>query len=80
MLETAVASMVFALVGTAVLAGLSTSTKTGGKTEEQSIAENIARNQMEFLFSEPYREPNQTAYPTITPPAGYTVSTVAVTW
>ena len=67
LLETVIATIVFALVGTAVLAGLSTMYKSGSITEKQSVAENIARNQMEFVFSQPYREPLHTLYPRQTP-------------
>ncbi len=77
LLETVVASTVFALVGTAVLSGLSTTYRAGSITEEQSVAEHIARNQMESIFEQVYREPDQTPYPTIAVPAGYSVSTVA---
>ena len=62
LLETAVASIVFALVGTAVLSGMSTMYDSGSLTEAQSVAENLARNQMEFVFNQPYREPQQTPY------------------
>ncbi|MCH8898075.1 MAG: hypothetical protein IIC33_07265 [Chloroflexi bacterium] len=75
LLETVVAVMVFGLVGTAVMGGLGTVNISGAKTESQSIAENIARNQMEYLFSQPYREPQQTPYPNISVPTGYSVST-----
>jgi len=75
LLETVVAVMVFGLVGTAVIGGLGTVNISGAKTESQSIAENIARNQMEYLFSQPYREPQQTPYPTVSVPTGYSVST-----
>ncbi|HZA25556.1 MAG TPA: type II secretion system protein [Dehalococcoidia bacterium] len=76
LLETVIAIMVFSLVGVAVLAGLSTAYTSGAKTEVQSVAENLARNQVESIFSGPYREPDQTPYPTMTGvPAGYTVST-----
>ena len=75
LLETVVAVMVFGLVGTAVMGGLGTVNISGAKTESQSIAENIARNQMEYLFSQPYREPQQTPHPTISVPTGYSVST-----
>ena len=75
LLETVVTVMVYALVGTAVLSGLGTVHTSGAKTESQSIAENVVRNQMEYLFSQPYREPQQTPYPTVSVPAGYSVST-----
>ena len=77
LLETIVATAIFALVGTAVLAGLGTAYKVGAKTETQSVAENIARNQMEHIFAQPYREPDQTPYPTIILPNRYSVSRVA---
>jgi hypothetical protein len=66
--------MVFSMVGTAVIAGLNTAYTAGAKVEEQAIAENIARNQMESVFSQAYEAPGQTPYPTINPPAGYVVS------
>jgi type II secretory pathway pseudopilin PulG len=76
LLETVIAVMVFALVGVAVLAGLSTAYTSGSKTEVQSVAENLARNQVESIFSGPYREPQQTPYPTMTGvPTGYSIGT-----
>jgi hypothetical protein len=51
LLETVIATIVFALVGTAVLAGLSTMYRSGSITEKQSVAENVARNQMESIFA-----------------------------
>jgi hypothetical protein len=63
------------MVGTAVIAGLNTAYTTGAKVEEQATAENVARNQMELVFSQAYEEPGQTPYPTVTPPTGYTVTT-----
>ncbi len=76
LLETAVASIVFALVGTAVLSGMSTMYASGSLTEAQSVAENLARNQMEFVFDQPYREPQQTPYLVISSvPANYSVTT-----
>jgi type II secretory pathway pseudopilin PulG len=76
LLETVITTIVFALVGTAVLAGLSTMYKSGSITEKQSVAENVARNQMEFVFSQPYQEPQQTPYPTMSGiPASYSVVT-----
>ena len=76
LLETTVASIVFALVGTAVLSGLSTMYDSGSLTEAQSQAENLARNQMEFVFNQNYREPQQLSYSTISGvPANYVVAT-----
>ena len=45
-------------------------------TEEQSVAENLARNQMEFVFDQSYREPQQDAYQIIGDvPDNYSVTT-----
>lgn len=77
LLETLVAITVFALVGGAVLSGTSTALNTGTTVEEQSVAEEIARNQMESVFNESYQQPLSTPYPTIVPPAGYAVSLAA---
>ena len=68
--------MVFSMVGVAVLSSLGTVNIAGALTEEQSQAENIARNQMEDIFDQVYREPDQTPYPDITLlPVGYSVTT-----
>ena len=55
LLETVVASMVFSMVGVALLSSLGTVNIAGALTEEQSQAENIARNQMEEIFDRTYR-------------------------
>ena len=76
LLETVVASIIFAMVGTAVLSGLSTMYASGNLTETQSVAENLARNQMEFVFNQSYREPEQAAYQIISDvPDNYSVTT-----
>ena len=78
LLETVVASMVFALVGVAVLSGLSNTYRTGAMVNVHSTAENVARNQMEFVFSQSYEEPGSTPYPTYsTVPSDYSVTTSA---
>ena len=63
LLETVIAVMVFSMVGTAVMAGLNTAYMSGTKIEAQSAAENIARNQMESVFSLPYQAPGSTHIP-----------------
>lgn len=73
LMETVIAVMVFALVGTAVLSGVSTAHTSGATTERQSTAENIARNQMEYAFSLPYQN-WPSSYPTIGVPQGYAVT------
>lgn len=76
LIETVLAMSVFALVGTTVLAGLSGTYRSGAATRQQSIAENIARNQMEYAFSLPYQDPIS-AYPPISTPLGYTATAIA---
>ncbi|MDA0733982.1 MAG: type II secretion system protein [Chloroflexi bacterium] len=75
LLETVIATMVFAMVGVAVLSGLSTTYNLGAKVEVQSTAENVARNQLEYVFSELYQDHPAAYlnYPDV--PAGYTVIT-----
>ena len=77
LLETVVAITIFALVGGAVLSGMSTALDTGSMVEGQSVAEEIARNQMESVFNASYQEPLSTPYPTIVPPAGYAINLTA---
>ena len=76
MLEAVLAMTIFALAGTAVLMGISTLQVSGAKTESQSVAENLARNQMEQVFSQPYQDPPST-YPSYPTPTGYSVTAVA---
>ena len=76
LLEIVVAVVLFALVGSAVLAGLSTAYTSGARTKTQSIAENLARNQLADVFSQPYLSP-PASYPSITPPPGYGVTALA---
>ena len=57
LLETVVAIIVFALIGTTVLVGVSTARRAGVIVDNQSIAENLARNQMEYVFNQAYKSP-----------------------
>jgi len=68
MIETVVAVSLMTVVGTAVLSGLSTTHISGAHTERQSVAENIARNQMASIFAATY-ETNGDSYPAVTLPA-----------
>ena len=74
--EAVVSITVFTLVGSGVLAAVSTTQIAGAQVERQSIGENIARNQMEQVFSLPYRDPPST-YPAIATSSGYGVSAAA---
>lgn len=74
--ETVIAVMLFAALGTAVLAGVSTLHSSGVRAESQAIAEQVARSQMESVFAFPYSPPPAT-YPTVETPSGYAVEAVA---
>ena len=74
--EAVVSITVFTIVGSGVLAAVSTTQIAGAQVERQSIGENIARNQMEYIFSLPYQNP-PSAYPTIVAPSGYSVTATA---
>ena len=67
LLEAAVAVLVF---------GTSTAPSSGERNENQATAENIARNQMENVFTQPYLPP-PASYPSITVPSNYTVTAEA---
>ncbi len=70
LVETVIAVTVFVTVITISMVGISTAHKVSARTERQAIAENIARNQMEYVFSLDYVPP-PTPYPATTTPAGY---------
>ena len=73
MVEALIAVLIFTMLGVAALIGLQTTLTAGNRTQGQSIAESVARSQMEFVFSQAYQDP-PTAYPTVTPPTGYSVT------
>ena len=84
LLEAIVAVAIFGSVGTAVMLGVQTAHITGNKVEEHSLAERLARNQMEYVFTQSYLAVGQ-SYVSIedappglfTIPAGYAVTAVA---
>ena len=77
LLESMIAITVSAIVGGAVLSGTSTALNTGSIVEGQSVAEELARNQMESVFNESFQEPAGSPCATIGPPARYAVSVAA---
>ena len=85
LLDTVVAIMLFALIGTTVLVGVSTARRSGDIVDKQSIAENVARNQLEYLFSRAYKAP-PLSYASISDlpdnefnvPSGFTVTAAAI--
>ena len=75
MLETLIAVTILVTLASATLIGARTAQSLRTSVDRQSIAENVARNQMEYIFSLPYRPP-PTPYPAITStPDGYLVTT-----
>ncbi len=77
MVEAVVSMLLLTVLGTATMAGLSTTHISGNNTEEQAIAENIARNQMEYILTQAYKDP-PASYVAIAPPSGYGVNADAV--
>ena len=79
LLETVVAVAILGVVGSAVLAGVQTSSISKGQFDAQSTAENILRNQMEYLYEQAYEPPSGT-YLTVASPPGYSVTTEALVY
>ncbi|MFC1967502.1 hypothetical protein ACFLV2_02570 [Chloroflexota bacterium] len=68
--------MAVAILGTAIVAfvtALSTGSIAVGQNEEQTVAQGLARSQLEYTKSYPY-DVNAITYPTVTPRAGYAVA------
>ena len=85
LLETVVAVVIFALIGAATMVGIQTATLTGERVEDKSIAENLARNQMEYVFNQTYKAPPldydsiaDVPGNTFSVPSDFTVTAVAV--
>ena len=76
MLDAVIAMMTFSIVGFAVMGGLSTTQLSSNAVEGQSVAENLARNQLELAFAAPYISP-PTTYATVGVPNGYGITAVA---
>ncbi|MCH7785910.1 MAG: hypothetical protein IIC22_00220 [Chloroflexi bacterium] len=83
LIEVIIAVFVFTLVGTAILSGISTTQISGARVENQSIAENIARNEAEYVMTLAYIPPGGPDYaisPALLPlPQGYTLSATPTT-
>ena len=84
LLEVILAISIFGLVGASVLVGVRVAHKTASLVEDHSIAERLARNQMEYVLSQAYKDVGQ-SYDSInvapndqfSVPAGYQVTAVA---
>jgi type II secretory pathway pseudopilin PulG len=74
LVEALVAVAILGLALTALLSAMSTGSMATSRTEERVTAENLARSQLEYVKSQPYR-PLGTPYPTVTPyPDDYSVA------
>ena len=73
LLESLVAVVIFSVIGTAALSGLTTTYSSGDATERHATAENIVRNQIDFALSQPYQDPPFTC-PLVSVPARYGVT------
>ena len=83
LLETVVAISIFSLVGTAVLLGVRVAHTSASVVENHSIAERLARNQMEYVFDQGFKVVGQSyvsindAPSLFSVPAGYQITAVA---
>ena len=81
LMETIIAVTIFITVSSAAVIGVSTAQRARASIERSAIAENLVRNQMENLFSLPYRSwPHTYASSTgliTSTPSGYSVTAVA---
>ena len=83
LIEMIIALAIFSSAGTAVLLGVSAAHNSSTVVEASAVAENLARNQMEYVFTQPYQAVG-TPYPSvaddsslnITVPSGFGVSAV----
>ena len=84
LLETVLAITIFAQVGAAVFLGVRVAHTSASLVEDHSIAERLARNQIEYVFAQGYEDVGKT-YVSInvapnnqfSVPAGYQVTAVA---
>ena len=73
LLETIILMSVFGLLGVAVLGAVQTSYFAKGKFDVQSTAENIARNQIDYVFEQEYVPPTEPGAPYLTLNNGHTL-------
>jgi len=76
MIEVLVGLTILGLVGGGFMVALSTTSIASGVIQVQANAENLARNEMEYVKSLPYQVAPAT-YPALPAPAGYTLTAQA---
>ena len=76
LMETVVALALFSIVSFAFLTGLFTLTKATVTTKDRAVAENLARNELEYVknLSYQYGTEEYEVCPTLDIPAGWTVT------
>ena len=79
MIETAVSILVFSIVGTIVLSGVSIGAGASTKIEVQSTLDNLARNEIEYVLGQAYQDPTDPPSscpidPGLPLPSGYSLS------
>ncbi len=79
LVESVVSLMLISIVGTAVLGGVQTGYIGRRVFDSQSTAENLIRNQMEYVFNQAYLAPGN-SYLTVAAPTGYSVTAQAVVY
>ena len=81
-MEAVVALAVFGVLGTTVLGAVQTSFIGKRLFDQQSTVENLIRNQMESVFEQVYKAPDDPdpTYLAITPPTGYSVTADSLTY
>jgi len=73
LIETVIALAMFSSAGTAVLLGVSAAHTSSDRVSASAIAENLARNQMEYVSSLDY-VPAGTPYPSVADDSGLNIS------
>ena len=76
MIEVLVGLAILGLVGCAFMVALSTTSIASGVVQVQANAQNLARNEMEYVKSLPYQVA-PTSYPALPAPDGYTLTAQA---
>ena len=77
LVEVLLGLFLLAMVGSGLLVGLSTASISSGIVQVQATADNLARNQMEYVKGLPYQVA-PASYSTLPPPSGYAVTAQAV--